>query len=81
MKKLKIGYLVFFVISLVALVVGASFHGYRIHPENVEKYNLGITMGISMIWIFGVFLILGIVLYIIYKKKRAGYEEQHITEK
>lgn len=31
-------------LSVVSLIVGASFHGYRIHPENVEHYNIGVTM-------------------------------------
>lgn len=49
MKKLKICYLVSFMISLIALVVGAVFHGYRMHPENTANYNLGVTRGIAML--------------------------------
>ena len=34
-KNLKLLYLNSFIISFIALVVGASFHNYRSHPENV----------------------------------------------
>ena len=40
---------VFYIIAVVSLAIGASFHGYRMHPENVVKYNIGVTMGIVMI--------------------------------
>ncbi len=70
MKKIKICSIVSFLISLVALVVGACFHGYRIHPENIDKYNLGVQMGISMLSIFALFLLLGIILLIIYRKNK-----------
>ncbi|MFA6755044.1 MAG: hypothetical protein WCR97_00855 [Bacilli bacterium] len=65
MKFLKIG----FVLSFISLVIGASFHDFRMHPENVDNYNLGVNMGVSMISIFVIFLLLGIVLVVIYKKK------------
>jgi len=58
-----------YIISVVSLIIGASFHGYRMHPENVEKYNLGVTMGIVMISIIVVFLIIGIILTVINRKK------------
>ena len=67
--KIKTCYIISFIISLISLIIGASFHEYRIHPENVEKYNLGVTMGIIMISIFIVFIIIGIILLIIYRKK------------
>lgn len=70
MKKIRICYITSFIVSLIALIIGASFHGYRIHPENVENYNLGVTMGISMISVFGIFLLIGIFLLYIYKKKK-----------
>lgn len=70
MKKIKTCSVVSFAISIVALVVGASFHGYRSHPENVSNYNLGVTMGIAMISVFAVFLIIGLILLIISRKKK-----------
>lgn len=69
MKKLKICYTISFIISLTALVVGALFHGYRIHPENTSNYNLGVTMGISMLSLFALFLVIGTLLLMIYRKK------------
>jgi len=67
--NLKILSRISYVVSIISLIIGASFHGYRMHPENVEKYNLGVTMGIVMISIFIVSLILGIVLTVINRKK------------
>ena len=60
---------VFYIIAVVALVTGASFHGYRMHPEDAAKYNIGVTMGIVMISIFAVSLIVGIVLTILARKE------------
>lgn len=36
------------VVCVFALVAGASFHGLRMHPENANAYDLGVTMGIIM---------------------------------
>lgn len=66
---MKKWYIASFAISLVALIIGASFHGYRMHPEQVEKYELGVNMGISMITVFALFLLIGIILIVIDKKK------------
>ena len=30
---------IFIIISFAALAIGASFHGYRIHPEHEETYK------------------------------------------
>jgi len=60
---------VFYIIAVVALVTGAAFHGYRMHPEDTTKYNIGVTMGIVMISIFVVSLIVGIALTILAKKE------------
>lgn len=60
---------ILYVISGVALIVGAAFHGYRMHPENVETYKIGVTMGIVMISIFAVSLIVGIILTILSRKE------------
>lgn len=70
MKKLRICCMVSFIISLIALVVGALFHGYRIHPENATNYNLGVAMGILMLSLYALFLVIGIVLLIIYRRKK-----------
>lgn len=70
MEKLKICYRIFFSISLLSLIIGASFHGYRIHPENIENYNIGTTMGMVMIILFTIFLILGIIMRVVYKKHK-----------
>lgn len=67
-KKLKIGFVAAFLLSLAALITGASFHGFRVQTENVEMYNLGVTMGVVMISLFGAFLFIGIALLEIYKK-------------
>jgi len=58
-----------YIIAVVSLVTGASFHGFRMHPENVAKYNIGVTMGIVMISIFVISLIAGIVLTILSRKE------------
>ena len=75
-KNLKLLYLNSLIISFIALVVGASFHGYRSHPENVINYNLGVKMGILMIIIFIVFLISGLVFLALYLKKNKTGREQ-----
>lgn len=56
-------------LAVVSLIVGASFHGYRIHPENVEHYNTGVTMGIAMLITFMIFLVVGIMLTFLGKRK------------
>lgn len=71
MKKVKGYCIASFIISFIALTVGAGFHSYRIHPENIIKYNLGVTMGISMLSIFALFFIIGIALLIVYRKKKS----------
>jgi len=60
---------VFYIIAVVALVIGASFHGFRMNPEEVTKYNIGVTMGIVMISVFVVSLIAGIILMILARKE------------
>ena len=35
-------------IGVAALIIGACFHGLRMHPENGPAYNLGVAAGISM---------------------------------
>lgn len=68
-NKLSLFSRISFGLAAVSLIISASFHGYRIHPENAAEYNLGVTMGIVMISAFAVFLAVGIVLLIIRKRK------------
>jgi len=65
----KIVSIVFYIIAVLSLVTGASFHGYRMHPEDTAKYNIGVTMGIVMISIFVISLIVGIALMILARKE------------
>jgi len=69
---------VFYIIAVVSLVIGAFFHGYRMHPENATKYNIGVTMGIVMISIFVVSVIVGIVLAILGRKEVASDAEEEL---
>lgn len=73
-NKIKIKRNIAFAISILALVFGASFHGYRIHPENVEKYNFGVLMGIIMIILFIIFLLIACGLQIYSKKKNKNID-------
>lgn len=65
----KIFSIVLYIIAAVSLVIGASFHGYRMNPEDVAKYNIGVTMGIVMISIFVISLIAGIVMTVLARKE------------
>lgn len=69
MKRLKLCYIFSFLLSVLFLIIGASFHGMRMHPENESSYHLGVTMGIIMISLFVGFLILGVIFILIYKRK------------
>ena len=68
MNKKKVGR-IFHIIAAVSLVIGASFHGYRMHPEDVAKYNIGVTMGIVMISIFAISFIVAIIFTILTRKE------------
>lgn len=68
-QRIKISSRICYGLAVVSLIVGASFHGYRIHPENVEHYNIGVTMGIAMIIVFIIFLVAGILLTFLEKRK------------
>ncbi len=59
----------FYGIAGAALIVGAAFHGYRMHPENIDTYKIGVIMGIVMISISVVSLVCGIVMSILIRKK------------
>lgn len=58
-----------FGLAVVSLIIGASFHGFRLHPENAAHYNIGVTMGVTMIVAFAFFMLIGIILYIFGKRK------------
>lgn len=47
MKRKKI-WIIPLIVSILSLTIGASFHGYRLHPENAQNYNIGVAMGITM---------------------------------
>jgi len=68
MNKKKVS-IILYIIAVVALAIGASFHGFRMHPEDVAKYNIGVAMGIVMISIFVLSLIAGIILTILARKE------------
>jgi len=61
---------IFYVISIVSLAIGASLHGYRMHPKNVEQYKFGVTMGIVMISISVISLVGGIVMSVMAHRKK-----------
>lgn len=65
---MKIVSRIFYIIAVVSLAMGASFHGYRMHPEDVSKYNIGITMGVVMISVFAISLIVAVILTILARK-------------
>ena len=69
-NNLKIARRICYGLAVISLIVGASFHEYRIHPENVEHYNTGVTMGITMVIAFMIFLVAGILLTFIEKRNR-----------
>lgn len=52
----------------LSLVVGASFHRLRMHPEDAVGYQLGCTMGIVMASVACAALIAFIVLFVLYRK-------------
>lgn len=68
-SDLKIFSRISFGLAALSLIIGASFHGYRVHPENTENYDIGVTMGIAMISAFVIFLLAGIVLTFLRKRK------------
>ena len=69
MKQKKL-WIIPLIICILALVIGASFHGYRIHPENVQTYNIGVTMGISMASIAGISFVFFAIMFLTYKKRK-----------
>ncbi|MBP0985219.1 MAG: hypothetical protein J6A19_16015 [Oscillospiraceae bacterium] len=69
-KRYKIAAICCFCGSAASLVVGASFHGLRMQPENPELFNLGVTMVISMLGLSTLCIVAGIVLVVKGKKRR-----------
>ncbi|MFA6830446.1 MAG: hypothetical protein WCR67_07105 [Bacilli bacterium] len=70
MKKEKIIEFVSFGLALICLIVGASFHGYRLDSKNQERYQLGVDMGISIIALCVLFLVFGITILILLHKNK-----------
>jgi len=65
MDKLKKYRILTLVIGVISLIVGASFHGLRTHPENASGYQLGCTMGIIMAMIAAVsFIAFAVLLFV-----------------
>ena len=69
LKKCRVSALI---IGIVSLIIGASFHGLRMHPENASAYRLGCTMGIIMAVIAVVTLVTFAALLIISKTGNKG---------
>jgi uncharacterized membrane-anchored protein len=69
LKKCRVSALI---IGIISLVVGASFHGLRMHPENASAYHLGCTMGIILAVIAVVTLVTFAALLIISKTGNKG---------
>ena len=57
-------------ICIAALITGASFHGLRMHPENVSGYNLGVTMGTTMASLASVAFVVFIIMFVLYRKMK-----------
>ena len=69
MKLKKIG-IIAVIVSILSLIIGASFHGYRMHPEDVQTYNIGVAMGIAMASIAGISFVIFLLVLLIYKKRK-----------
>ena len=69
MKLKKIG-IIALIVSILSLIIGASFHGYRMHPEDVQTYNIGVAMGIAMASIAGISFVIFVIMLLIYKKRK-----------
>lgn len=70
MSKAKKMSIIFLSLSLVFLIIGASFHSLRMNRENEALFILGVNMGIAMISLFIIFLVYGISILIIEKNNR-----------
>lgn len=68
--KRKAPWVISLIICIIALTVGVSFHGLRMHPENVDAYDFGCTIGSIMAVVAVVAFITYIVLFVRYKKQR-----------
>ena len=69
MKLKKIG-IIALIVSILSLIIGASYHGYRMHPENVQTYNIGVAMGIAMASIAGISFVIFLIVLLIYEKRK-----------
>ena len=66
LKKYRVSALI---IGIVSLIIGASFHGLRMHPENASAYHLGCTMGIILAIIAVISFIAFISILVVSKRK------------
>ena len=66
LKKYRVSALI---IGIVSLIIGASFHGLRMHPENASTYHLGCTMGIIMAIIAVISFVAFVALLVVGKRK------------
>lgn len=75
--KSKVPWVVSLIICVTSLAVGASFHRLRMHPENVNAYRHGCTMGVVMASIAAIAFAAFIVLFVRYRKgnKKSGGTE------
>lgn len=69
MKKTRL-WIIPLVVAVIALIVGASFHGCRMNPNNQELYNLGVNMGISMASLAGASFLVMVIFLIIFNRKK-----------
>lgn len=68
MKFRKYSYICY-ILAAISVIVGASFHGYRMHPEDITTYTMGVTMGISMISLAIAFIISGFACSFFYRRR------------
>ena len=65
MKLKKIG-IIALIVSILSLIIGASFHGYRMHPEDVQTSNIGVAMAS----IAGISFVIFLIVLLICKKRK-----------
>jgi len=67
--KFKKYSIICYILAIVALIVGAAFHNFRMNPEDLDRYTIGVTMGISMASLAGAFLISGFACTFFYRRR------------
>ena len=63
-------WLVPLVICIISLLVGASFHGLRMHPENAGAYQLGCTVGMAAAIVAAIAFVIFIILLARSRKRK-----------